>query len=109
MTFTDSLRNLRNKVLAIDIDGTICTEERTFERPLAKPVAGAVEAIRLLKENDNTIIFWTARGWEQYKVTKLWLDNYGFVYDQLIMGKPIVDCIIDDRARQFISWENLHV
>lgn len=109
MTFTASLRNLQNKVLAIDIDGTICTEERTFERPLAKPIPGAVDAIRLLKENNNTIIFWTARGWEQYKVTKVWLDENGFIYDQLIMGKPMVDHIIDDRARQFISWDNLHV
>jgi uncharacterized HAD superfamily protein len=109
VTFTDSLRNLCNKVLAIDIDGTICTEERTFERSLAKPIPGAVDAIRLLKANNNTIIFWTARGWEQYKITKQWLDAHGFVYDQLIMGKPIVDHIIDDRARQFISWEDLHV
>ena len=109
MTFTDSLLNVRSKVLAIDIDGTICTEERAFERPLATPLPGAVEAIRMLKENDNTIIFWTGRGWEQYKVTKFWLDEHGFVYDQLLMGKPIVNYFIDDRARQFLSWSNLIV
>lgn len=109
MTFTDSLSKLKNKVILIDIDGTICTEEKTFERPLAKPLPFAAEALRMLKENGNTIILWTARGWEQYKITKDWLDKHGFVYDQIIMGKPIVDIIIDDRARQFIGWDKQNV
>ncbi len=104
MIFTNSLSNLKNKVLAIDIDGTICSEERTFERPLATPLPGALEALNLLKSNGNTIILWTGRGWEQYKVTKMWLDDNGFPYDQILMGKPIVDLIIDDRARRFVSW-----
>ncbi len=109
MIFTDSLKAIKNKVIAVDIDGTICTEERTFERPLAKPLPGATEAISMLKANGNIIIFWTARGWEQYKVTKAWLDNYGFTYDQLVMGKPIVDMMIDDRARRFIGWDKQEV
>lgn len=109
MIFTDSLRNLRGKTLCVDIDGTICSEEKTFERPLAMPLEGAVEALRMLKANDNTIILWTARGWEQYRVTKHWLDQHGFVYDQLIMGKPIVNFFIDDRGRHFKSWSELIV
>lgn len=109
MIFTDSLRNLREKVIAVDIDGTICTEERTFDRPLAKPLDRAVDAIKMLKQNGNTIILWTARGWEQYKVTKHWLDENGVVYDQILMGKPQVAVIIDDRARQFKSWSELDV
>lgn len=109
MIFTESLINFRSKVIAVDIDGTICSEERTFDRPLAKPLDGAVEAIKLLKSNGNTIIFWTARGWEQYNVTKHWLDTHGFIYDQILMGKPQVSIIIDDRARQFKSWSELDV
>lgn len=109
MIFTESLREVKNKTIAIDIDGTICTEERTFERPLAKPLEGAVEALTLLKSNNNTLILWTARGWEQYKVTTKWLNDNGFEYDQLIMGKPILDFFIDDRARQFKGWEDLQV
>jgi uncharacterized HAD superfamily protein len=107
--FTDTLTAIKNKVIAVDIDGTICTEERTFERPLAKPLPGALEAILMLKSNSNTIIFWTARGWEQYKITKIWLDEHGFIYDQLVMGKPIVDMMIDDRARQFKGWDKLEI
>jgi ribonucleotide monophosphatase NagD (HAD superfamily) len=107
--FTKSFRNIKNKTLLIDIDGTICTEEKTFDRPLAKPLPYAVEALKLLKKNGNIIILWTARGWEQYKITKKWLDQHGFVYDQIIMGKPIVDYIIDDRARKFIGWKRQNV
>ena len=109
MIFTDSLINLKNKAIAIDIDGTICTEERTFERPLARPLQGAREALKMLKENGNTIILWTGRGWEQYKITKQWLDDHDFMYDQIIMGKPIVNIFIDDRARQFHTWDKVEV
>ena len=65
--------------------------------------------LRKLKENGNVIILWTARGWEQYKITKKWLDDHGFNYDQLLMGKPIVDLFIDDRARQFTGWNNVKI
>ena len=95
--------------MAIDIDGTLCTEEKTFERPLAEPLPGALEALNALRKNGNTIILWTGRGWEQYKITKKWLDSHGFPYDQILMGKPIVNIFIDDRARHFTCWETLEV
>ena len=95
---------IKTKVIMIDIDGTICTEERAFERPLAKPLVGSVEAVIIFKKNGHTVIFNTARGWEQYKITKKWLDDNGFLYDQIIMGKPIVDIFIDDRACEFTGW-----
>jgi hypothetical protein len=37
------------------------------------------------------------------------LDSNGFLYHQLIMGKPIVDLFIDDRARQFDGWEKSYL
>ena len=33
--------------LIIDLDGTICTEEKTFSRSLAKPKKDAVESIKI--------------------------------------------------------------
>lgn len=109
MTFTEKFKSLCNKTIAIDIDGTICSEERTFERPLALPINGAKEALQLLKENQNTIILWTARGWEQFRITERWLRDNGMVYDQLLMGKPMVDLFIDDRARQFSNWSEVDI
>jgi len=97
------------KVLFIDMDGTLCTEEKTFERSLARPLPGAQAALQEFHNAGHTIVIWTARGWEQYKVTKQWLDSHGFVYHQLLMGKPIASVFIDDRARQFQGWDKEYV
>jgi uncharacterized HAD superfamily protein len=94
----------KNKVILIDIDGTICSEEKTFERSLAVPIEGSVREINKLFDDGNTIILWTARGWEQFKMTKVWLEENGYKFDQLLMGKPIVDLIIDDRCLKFEGW-----
>jgi len=96
-------------VIFIDIDGTICTEESLFERPLAKPLPGAVEAINRFMDAGHTVVLWTGRGWDQYRITKAWLDQHGFRYDQLLMGKPIANLIIDDRARQFVGWDKDYI
>ena len=92
-------------VIMIDIDGTICTEESPFDRPLAKPLIGAVKAVNKYFEDGHIVVLWTGRGWDQYKTTKKWLDDHGFKYCQLLMGKPIANMIIDDRARQFTGWD----
>jgi uncharacterized HAD superfamily protein len=96
---------VKPKTMLIDIDGTICTEEATFERPLAKPLAGARERLNRWYQEGHTIILWTARGWEQYRVTVKWLEEHGFRFHQLLMGKPIVDVFIDDRAYRFEGWD----
>ena len=36
--------------IIVDLDGTICTEEKQFSRSLAKVNPGAKEALNLLKE-----------------------------------------------------------
>ena len=92
-------------VIMIDIDGTICTEESPFDRALAKPLGGAVEAVNRLVDAGHVVVFWTGRGWDQYRVTKKWLDDHGFKYNEILMGKPIANLIIDDRARQFVGWD----
>ncbi len=97
----------RPKTIMVDLDGVICTEERTFERPLAKPIPGAREALARLKEAGHTIIIYTARNWPEYRATKQWLDERGFAYDALEMGKPVADVWIDDRALRFNDWHGV--
>ncbi|MGD0511394.1 MAG: HAD hydrolase family protein, partial [Candidatus Micrarchaeaceae archaeon] len=93
------------KVVFVDLDGTLCTEEKTFERSLATPLPGAREALQRMRSDGHTIVIWTARGWEQYRISKDWLDSHDFPYDQIIMGKPIASVFIDDRAQHFDGWE----
>jgi uncharacterized HAD superfamily protein len=91
--------------IVVDLDGTICTEERTFERSLAKPIEGAVKAINALHAVGHTIIIYSARSWSEAKITEKWLEEYGVKYDRLILGKPVGDVWIDDRAIKFTSWK----
>ncbi|MGH9749447.1 MAG: LNS2 domain-containing protein [Candidatus Polarisedimenticolia bacterium] len=92
-------------VILIDIDGTICTEESPADRPLAQPLPGAREAVNRFVEAGHVVVLWTGRGWDQYRVTQRWLDDHGFKYTQILMGKPIANLIIDDRARRFEGWD----
>ena len=93
--------------LIIDMDGTICTEEKTFSRSLAKPKDGVVESINKLYHEGHTIIIYSARSWMEYEMTAAWLDNHGVKYNQLVMGKPIGDYWIDDRAISFKNWADV--
>jgi hypothetical protein len=94
----------RPRTIMVDLDGVICSEERTFERALAKPLDGARESIRKLRADGHTVIIYTARGWAEFRVTKQWLDDNGIEHDGLHMGKPIAEIWIDDRAVRHSSW-----
>jgi len=90
--------------LIIDLDGTICTEEKQFSRSLAKPIEGALTAINKFKRLGYTIIIYSARTWAEYEMTVDWLNKNEIIFDQLILGKPLGDYWIDDRAISFKNW-----
>lgn len=92
--------------LIIDLDGTICTEEKQFSRALARPLPGAIDAIRHLKEKGHTVIIYSARTWAEYELTVDWLVRHNVAYDQLILGKPQGDFWIDDRAVPHVDWQS---
>jgi hypothetical protein len=93
--------------IIIDIDGTICTEERTYSRSMAKPLPGAIEGVNKLYDEGNTIVFFSARTWMEFEMTTDWLKKHGFKYHQLVLGKPIGDVWIDDRALSFNNWDSI--
>jgi Predicted hydrolases of the HAD superfamily len=94
--------------IIIDLDGTICTEERTYSRCLAKPKDGSVENVNRLYDQGHTIIIYTARTWMEFEMTTAWLQDHGVKYHQLMMGKPVGDLWIDDRAVRFSNnWDEI--
>lgn len=94
--------------LIIDLDGTICEERPAFERCLAAPLPGAIEAVNDLYFRGNRITIYTARGWGELKATEEWLKKNNVQYHNLIMGKPIGQVWIDDRAIQFKGdWKDI--
>ncbi len=97
----------RPKTIMVDLDGVLCTEEVFLERPLAQPIAGAREALQKLRAAGYIVVIYTARGWGEYRVARQWLDDHGFEYDGLHMGKPVADVWIDDRAIRFTDWDSV--
>lgn len=90
--------------ILVDMDGVICTEQKTFERCLATPIAGAREALESLVAAGHTIVIYSSRSWSELKMTKQWLDNNQIPHHGIHLGKPIADRVIDDRAIRFTGW-----
>lgn len=97
----------RPKTIMVDLDGVICTEEAFFDRPLAEPIEGARQALHQLRAAGHTVVIYTARAWGEYRVARRWLEEHGFEYDGLHMGKPVANVWIDDRAIRFTNWQDV--
>jgi hypothetical protein len=86
----------------IDIDGTICTDisnEDAHLFPYAEVFDGAVEKINRWYDAGDTVVFFTSRTEQYRQVTEVWLDEMGFQYHYLLMGKP--------RGGNYIWYDNL--
>jgi capsule biosynthesis phosphatase len=97
------------KSIVFDLDGVICTQTKgDYEN--ARPVPGAVKLVNELHAKGHKIIIHTARFMGRfqndarkvhahgYAMTQQCLKKWGVQYDELIMGKPRADIVVDDRA-----------
>jgi hypothetical protein len=75
----------------IDIDGTVC-DDIPNEEPERMATAGlypdALETLNKWYEEGHIITFFTSRVEEHRAVTEKWLNENGFKYHGLLMGKP---------------------
>lgn len=87
--------------IMVDIDGTICERDEGESYENSKPRHSMIDKINRLGEQ-NTIIYWTARGGNSGKdwhdLTKKQLKEWNAKHDELWMGKPPYDLIIDDKS-----------
>ena len=75
----------------IDIDGTICEDipnEEPWRMADAKVYPDALELINKWHDDGHVITFFSSRTEEHRKVTEEWLDNTGFRYHGVLLGKP---------------------
>ena len=91
------------KTIVIDIDGVLCSEEKTHERVFATPIKQAITYINELVECGHTVILFTARSWAEFKITYSWLINNGVRFHSLVCGKPCGDFYVDDRSFRSMS------
>ena len=82
----DSIKNY-----LIDIDGTIC-DDIPNEEPERMATAGlypdALKTLNKWYSEGHIITFFTSRVEEHREVTEKWLNENGFKYHGLLMGKP---------------------
>lgn len=92
-----------------DLDGTICSQEKSGEYHLAKPIVPMIEKVNKLFDEGHEILIFTARGMRTYgtralavqalgEMTANWLDDNGVRYTRLQFGKPPGDFYIDDKG-----------
>jgi len=86
----------------IDIDGTICTQEKDGNYANAKPYMNRIEKINKLYGEGNIIVYYTARGtttgldWKE--ITEKQFKDWGVKCNEIRYEKPYYDKWIDDKA-----------
>ena len=92
-----------------DLDGTLCTQEKSGEYHLAIPVWPMIHKLNELYDAGHEITIFTARGMNTYQdenkaiaryseMTRDWLVDHGVKFHNFIMGKPPADVYVDDKA-----------
>lgn len=85
-TLPDGMKNY-----LIDIDGTICDDipnEEPERMATAEHFPDALETLNRWYEEGHIIYFFTSRTEEHRGVTEKWLQEKGFKYHGMLMGKP---------------------
>lgn len=94
----DILKNPRGKLLAIDMDGTIC-EGEFWGGEDPKPKQDFIDKMWKWYKRGAHIIIYTARQPIYYPETHAWLIKYKVPFHDITMlMKPGASCYIDDRA-----------
>ncbi len=94
-------------IYCIDIDDTLC---HSIEDDYAHsaPCREAIAKVNTLYEQGHTIKLFTGRGsWDNYdwrEFTAKQLKAWGIKYHELILGKPMADVFIDDKAINASDW-----
>ena len=98
------MNDLEARTLCIDLDHTLCIAHGDYAE--AEPMSGAQEALRRLRGAGWIVVVYTGRHFNHWQTTVEWLADRGFVYDQLVFGKPPARFYIDDRGIPFTGdWE----
>lgn len=106
--------NPDSRVIAFDLDDTLCTrssnEGRVDKYLTCKPIPEAIKLVNACHELGHEILIYTARGMSGfggrkddiiqslYLLTRSQLDEWGVKYDKLIMGKAHYDLLVDDKV-----------
>lgn len=107
--------------ICVDMDNTICKAKADGQDYYSlEPVEDAVAVLNDLKKRGYYIVIHTARGMKTYNNSEAkiiashagkmiqWLERWNIPFDELLFGKPHVDCYIDDKGYRFDNWKNTY-
>jgi len=95
----DVLKNPMGKIIAVDLDGTLCDGCYWVGDKEHPPVNKEVQKmVWKLDDAGASIIMWTARPWVLMAKTTKWLGQNNLLYPISFRGKPYADVYIDDKA-----------
>ena len=75
----------------IDIDGTVCDDipnEEPERMATANVYPDALQTLNKWNDEGHIIFFFTSRTEAHREVTEAWLQQHGFKYHGMVMGKP---------------------
>lgn len=94
----DILKSPNDKVIAVDLDGTLCTGEFWGEDE-PEPIQSHIDYIWELYKKGAIIIIYTARDPRYFVQTNAWLIKNGVPFHGITMQKKIgADLYIDDKS-----------
>ncbi len=89
-------------IIAVDMDGTLCTKTTNHGYKNAKPKQDLIDSINKLHDAGHIIKIYTARGqasgMDYYDLTAKQLKDWGVKHNVLCFNKEAADIYIDDLA-----------
>lgn len=95
----ETLKDPNDKLIAVDMDGTLCTGEFWKDEEEPQPIPETVELVKKLYLKGAHIVIYTARRPELYPLTMAWLIKNGIPFHGIAMTyKCGADLYIDDKV-----------
>lgn len=93
---------MRDKIIAIDFDGTLC-EDKYPE--IGAPIKEVIDYLKKRQENGDKLILWTCRIGEKLDAAVKWCQEYGLVFDTVNENHPDVLAWIGSDSRKIFADE----
>ncbi len=88
----------RLKRIEVDLDGTMLPEGPFADRYFQPAFDRTRFLVNKAVAEGHWVLLYSARPWPEYRLTADWLNRHGIHYTLLMLGKPVVDFVLNDRA-----------